>query len=144
MKKKKKCFFLLSQGSFNTKMSFLGQKVCPVVCLRTHRGTLSGFQDVFLQPIIKDRPNISLLFIFLKFQLNSRLLFRIYFLFMQIIEAEKRNDKIINNSWFPQRSTGFEVRFLNSPLLEINCNNKRVQFDKTVKYWCQCGAKLLI
>ena len=32
--------------------------------VQTHRvtteGTLSGFQDFFLQPIIKDRPNISL------------------------------------------------------------------------------------
>ena len=60
-------FFLMSQGSFYPKIRFLGQKVCPVACLQTHThtqtdrvttvGTLSGFQDFFLQPIIKDRPN---------------------------------------------------------------------------------------
>ena len=59
-------FFLMSQGSFNPKIRFLGQKVCSVACVQTHtqthtkvttEGTLSGFQDFFLQPIIKDRPN---------------------------------------------------------------------------------------
>ena len=58
-------FFLMSQGSFNPNIRFLGQKVCPVACLQTDRhtdrmtseGTLSGIQDFFLQPIIKDRPN---------------------------------------------------------------------------------------
>ena len=49
-KNKKNHFFLMSQGSFNPKIRFLGQKVSTV-------GTLSGFQEVFLQPIIKDRPN---------------------------------------------------------------------------------------
>ena len=57
--------FLMFQGSFNPKIRFLGQKVCHVAHLRTDThthtkvttvGTLSGFQDFFLQPIIKDRP----------------------------------------------------------------------------------------
>ena len=57
-------FFLMSQGSLNPKIRFLGQKVCPVARgqtdTQTHTkvttvGTLSGF---FLQPIIMDRPNI--------------------------------------------------------------------------------------
>ena len=68
-KNKKMRFFLMSQGSFNQKIRFLGQKMWPVgrartdghTDTRTHRvttvGTLSGFQDFFLQPIIKDRPN---------------------------------------------------------------------------------------
>ena len=69
-KNKKMRFFLMSLGSFNPKIRFLGQKVCPVARLQTHRhtdrqthtkvitvGTLSGFQEFFLQPIIKDRPN---------------------------------------------------------------------------------------
>ena len=64
------CFFLMSQGSLNLKIRFLGQKVCPVARGQTDRqtdgqthtkvtteGTLSGFQEFFLQPIIKDRPN---------------------------------------------------------------------------------------
>ena len=63
-------FFLMSQGSLNPKIRFLGQKVCSVACIQTdtqtHRhtdtklttvGTHSGFQEFFLQPIIKDRPN---------------------------------------------------------------------------------------
>ena len=59
-------FFLMSQGSFNPKIRFQGQKVCSVAWLQTDRqihtkviteGTLSGFQEFFLQPIIKDRPN---------------------------------------------------------------------------------------
>ena len=61
-KNKKMHFFLMSQGSFNPKIRFLGQKVCSVARLHTdtHKsdmGTLSGFQEFFLQPIIKDRPN---------------------------------------------------------------------------------------
>ena len=57
----------MSQGSFNPKIRFLGQKVCSAARLQTDRqtdmkvttvGTHSGFQDLFLQPIIKDRPNI--------------------------------------------------------------------------------------
>ena len=64
-KNKKMRFFLMSQGSFNPKIRFLSQKVCPVARSQTDRhtdrvtteGTLSGFQDFFLQPIIKDRPN---------------------------------------------------------------------------------------
>ena len=64
-KNKKMRFFLMSQGSFNPKIRFLGQKVWPVGRSRTHRqtdevtteDTLSGFQDFFLQPIIKDRSN---------------------------------------------------------------------------------------
>ena len=67
-KNKKMRFFLMSQGSLNPKIRFLGQKVCPVARGRTDRhthtkvtteGTLSGFQEFFLQPIIKDRPNIT-------------------------------------------------------------------------------------
>ena len=69
-KNKKMRFFLMSQGSLNPKIRFLGQKVCPAARGRTdtqtdrHKhtkvtteGTLSGFQGFFLQPIIKDRPN---------------------------------------------------------------------------------------
>ena len=57
----------MSQGSLNPKIRFLGQKMCSVAQFRTHRqthtkvtieGTLSGFQEFFLQTIIKDRPNI--------------------------------------------------------------------------------------
>ena len=56
----------MSQGSLNAKIRFLGQKVCSVAHGLTHRqthtkvgteGILLGFQDFFLQPIIKDRPN---------------------------------------------------------------------------------------
>ena len=62
------CFFLMSQGSFNPKIRFLGQKLCPVARMQTdgqthtkvtNVGTLSGFQEFFLQPIIQDRPNIA-------------------------------------------------------------------------------------
>ena len=54
-------FFLISQGSLNPKIRFLGQKVCPVAREQTDMkvttvGTLSWFQEFFLQPIIKDRP----------------------------------------------------------------------------------------
>ena len=71
-KNKKMRFFLMSQGSFNTKISFLGKK-CALQTVYGHtdtqtdrvttEGTLSGFQGFrifFLQPItiIKDRPNI--------------------------------------------------------------------------------------
>ena len=61
-------FFLISQGSLNPKIWFLGQKVCPVARGHTDRhadtivttvGTLSGFQEFFLQPIIKDWSNYS-------------------------------------------------------------------------------------
>ena len=64
-KNKKMRFFLMSQGSFNPTIRFLGQKVCPVARRQTHRqthtkvttvGTLSGLQEFFLQPIINDRP----------------------------------------------------------------------------------------
>ena len=64
-KQKEIVFFLMSQGSFNPKIRFLGQKVCPVARGQTDgqtdtkvttEGTLSGFQEFFLQPIIKDRP----------------------------------------------------------------------------------------
>ena len=57
----------MSQGLLNPKIRFLGQKVCSVGQLHTHRhthtkvnteDTLSGFQDFFLQPIIKDRFNM--------------------------------------------------------------------------------------
>ena len=69
-KNKKMRFFLISQGSLNPKIRVLGQKVCPAARGRTDRhtdrqthtkvttvGTLSGVQEFFLQPIIKDRPN---------------------------------------------------------------------------------------
>ena len=69
LKNKKKClFFLMSQGSLNPKIRFLDQKVCPVARVRTDRrtytkvntgSTLFKFQDFFLQPFIKDRPNNS-------------------------------------------------------------------------------------
>ena len=71
LKNKKMRFFLMSQGSLNPKIRFLGQKVWPVARAQTHtqtdgqtdrvttEGTLSGFQDFFLQPIIKDRPNTN-------------------------------------------------------------------------------------
>ena len=54
-------FLLISQGSLNPKIRFLGQKVCPVAREQTDTkvttvGTLSWFQEFFLQPIIKDRP----------------------------------------------------------------------------------------
>merc|ERR1711923_411027 len=58
----------MSQGSLNPKIRFLGQKMCPAARERTDgqthtkvttEGTLSGFQEFFLQPIIKDRPNIQ-------------------------------------------------------------------------------------
>ena len=62
----KKTFFLMYQGSLNQKIWFLDQKVCSV-SRQTDRqrdihevnteDTLSGFQDFFLQPIIKDRSN---------------------------------------------------------------------------------------
>ena len=62
------CFFLISQGSIIPKIRFLGQKVCSVAHLDTQTdtkvitvGTLSRFQEFFLQPIIKKhiRPNID-------------------------------------------------------------------------------------
>ena len=61
-KKKKMRFFLMSQGSLNPKIRFLGQNMCSVARRQTHTkvttvGTLSGFQEIFLQPIIKDWPN---------------------------------------------------------------------------------------
>ena len=55
----------MSQGSFHPQIRFLGQKVCSVArdrhtdTMLTTEGTLSGFQEFFLQPIIKDRPNIQ-------------------------------------------------------------------------------------
>ena len=60
-------------------MRFLGQKVCPVACLHTHRvtteGTLSGFQDFFPQPIIKDWPNFPFIFLGKNFDVASDLYF---------------------------------------------------------------------
>ena len=79
-KNKKIRFFLMSQGSLSPKIRFLGQKVCSVARVqrdtRTHRqtdrhtdrvtteGTLSGFHDFFLQPIIKDRPKMHFFLMF--------------------------------------------------------------------------------
>ena len=69
---KKMRFFLMSQGSLNPKIKFLGQKVCPVSRPQTHtntkvntEGTLSVFQEFSLQPIIKDRTNYGEMFEFL-------------------------------------------------------------------------------
>ena len=67
-KNKKMCFFLMSQGSLDPKIRFLGQNVCSYTQTdtqtdrQTHtkvktEGTLSGFQDFFLQPIIKKWAN---------------------------------------------------------------------------------------
>ena len=39
-KNKKNAFFLLmSQGSLDPKIKFIGQKVCSVACMQTHRQT---------------------------------------------------------------------------------------------------------
>ena len=66
-KNKKMRFFLMSQGSLDPKIRFIGQKVCSVARVQTDtqtdtkvntEDTLSGFQEFFLQPIIKDRSNI--------------------------------------------------------------------------------------
>ena len=59
------------QGSLDPKIRFVGQKVCSVARVQTHRhsdiqtdknvnteDTLSGFQEFFLQLIIKDRSNM--------------------------------------------------------------------------------------
>ena len=63
---KKMRFFLMSQGSFSPKIKFLGQKVCSVARGQTDRqtdtkvkteDTLSGFQEFFLQSIIKFFPS---------------------------------------------------------------------------------------
>ena len=68
--KEKKCVFLMSQGSLNPKIRFLGQKVCPVSCLQTDRqadrhthrvtteGTFKDFRIFFLLLITKDWLNI--------------------------------------------------------------------------------------
>ena len=70
-KNKKMRFFLMSQGSLYPKIRFLAQKLWSVARVQrntqTHtkvntEGTLSGFQDFFLQPIIKDRPNWATLY----------------------------------------------------------------------------------
>ena len=64
-KNKKMRFFLMSQGSLNPKIRFLGQKVWPVARGQTDRRTdrrtrkwkqRAPFQEFFLQHIIKDRP----------------------------------------------------------------------------------------
>ena len=62
-KSKKMRFFLMSQGSLNPKIRFLGQNMCSVAWLHTHTQThtkVTGFRIFFLQPIIKDRPNIEI------------------------------------------------------------------------------------
>ena len=64
-KNKKMCFFLMSQGSLNPKVRFLGQKVCSVARERTdtHESDYCGHpfrvSGVFPSTIIKDRPKIS-------------------------------------------------------------------------------------
>ena len=70
-KNKKMRFFLMSQGSLDPKIRFIGQKVCSVARVQTDRhtrtqtdtkvntkDTFSGFEECSLQPIIKDRSNI--------------------------------------------------------------------------------------
>ena len=73
-KQKNSFFSLMSQGTLNLKIRPLGQKVCLVARVQTDgqtdtkvntEGTLSGFQEFFLQPIIKDRPNTVEIFIML-------------------------------------------------------------------------------
>ena len=56
----------MSQGSFSPNIRFLVEKVCSVK-VKTE-DTLSGFQDFFLQPIIKDRSkkNKKLSYFYLK------------------------------------------------------------------------------
>ena len=63
---KKMLLFLMSQGSLNQKIGFLGHKLCFVAREHTDTQThtkvnaediLSGFQDFFHQPIMKDRSN---------------------------------------------------------------------------------------
>ena len=70
-KNKKMRFFLMSQGSLNPKITFLGQKLCSVARERTHthrqtdtheseyRGHPFRVSGFFLQSIIKDRSNDS-------------------------------------------------------------------------------------
>ena len=67
-KKEKMHFFLIYLGSVYTKIRILPQKLWSVARVQSHgqidtkvntEGPLSGFQDFFLQPIIKDRPNID-------------------------------------------------------------------------------------
>ena len=58
-------FFFISQGSFNPKIRFLGQNVWSVARGQTRtkvntEDTLSGFQECFLQPTIRDRSNNAL------------------------------------------------------------------------------------
>ena len=43
--KTKMCFFLVSEGSFNPKIRFPGQKVCPVARVRTDRRTATHESD---------------------------------------------------------------------------------------------------
>ena len=63
----------MSQGSLDLKITFLCQKVCSVARVQTDRhtdtqtdtkvnteDTLSGFQEFFLQSIIKDRSNLQI------------------------------------------------------------------------------------
>ena len=64
-KNKKMRFFLMSQGSLDPKTRFIGQKVYRQTDTQTDtkvntEDTLSGFQEFFLQPIIKDRSNTSI------------------------------------------------------------------------------------
>ena len=52
-------------------------------------GTLSGFQDFFLQPIIKDRPNIYDFFIFI----NCKSLTQLYLIVLGDINSRLQPDK---------------------------------------------------
>ena len=65
----------MSQGSFDQEIMLLGQKVRRVARSHTDRvateGTLSRFQDFFLQPIIKDRSSNHI-------QLRYRVTFHVF------------------------------------------------------------------
>ena len=65
-KKANKCVFFshVQMITQPKQIRFLSEKMWPVACAQTYRqttvGTLSGFQEFVIQPIIKDRPNITL------------------------------------------------------------------------------------
>ena len=59
-KNKKMCFFLMSQGSLNPKIRFLGQKMCSVVQTDGQTHTKVNTEDtLFLRPIFKGWSNMK-------------------------------------------------------------------------------------
>ena len=84
----------MSQGSLNPKIRFLGQKVCPVTRGHTTQtdtkvttvGTLSWFQEFFLQPAIKDRPN------------NMYMSIQLFIFTQWIMSIAKKNKSIISEN----------------------------------------------